>query len=126
VVLLLIYGFICCNNSAKSNPLVGKWRSARVKKGNKVDFSLDFWNDYNFKVKAYGGPAIIEVSGVYNVKNDTLMIKDNHHEPVQICNYSDTGIYTFTRSNDSLFFKVIEDKCERRKFTLTIGLVEMK
>ncbi|MBL7736431.1 MAG: hypothetical protein JNL51_13305 [Chitinophagaceae bacterium] len=66
-----------------------------------------------------------EIFGGYKIMQDTLVIWDDLEKPIILCNYSDTGYYTFSREASSLSFKVISDACERRKLTLEIGLISL-
>lgn len=127
-VIVIFFGMIMsCESPLNShNPLVGKWTSLWDKEsGNlKIDFALNFEENKSFHLVALGKGQISpqRVSGNYKITRDTILICDITEEPNQLCNYGDTGVYTFRLKNDTMFFKVIKDLCERRKLTLEIGL----
>ena len=129
VVNIIFGSFSCSNTDNTGNPLSGKWKSLWTGSQNKsIDFNISFESDNTFHVQALGGGQTkpIKIWGTYNVKRDTMTIVDKLDEPMQQCNYADTGKYTFTQHGDTILFKTIEDDCERRKLTFEIGLIKMK
>lgn len=109
----------CESSTTVSNPLSGKWTS---KWQHTLDFKIHFKDNNTFQVKVSGSVQDEEIFGGYKVIKDTLIIWDELERPLVLCNYSDTGFYTFYKRDSSLYFKGIKDACERRKMTLEIGL----
>ena len=80
--------------------------------------------DEHFMAEALASEQIQSqrITGNYTTNHDTLVIHDITEEPSHLCGDGDTGIYTFQRVKDTMYFKVIKDLCERRKLTFEIGL----
>ncbi|HUQ65651.1 MAG TPA: hypothetical protein VM101_05830 [Flavitalea sp.] len=126
ILCTVIINIAGCVSSPNKNPFEGKWTSAWVKQAGKVDLSIEFKENYSFTTIAFQDPIRLVIDGNYFVSKDSFFIKDNHHEPTQLCSYDDTGRYKYVYRNDSLFFKVIHENCEKRKYTFEIGLVRLK
>ena len=121
--------FTCDNTDHADNPMLGKWKSLFAGSGNKrIGFSISFNQNNTFHVEAFGGGQTQpqKISGTYNIRHDTMTIADKLDEPVQVCNYADTGKYTFIQHGDTMLFKIIEDNCESRKLTFEIGIIKSK
>lgn len=123
LAVILFTSFSCLNN--RKSLIEGKWKSLQTKeKAFGIDFEVIFRRDYTFTNRVRGGGQEGIYSGFYTINKDTIKIIDKSDKPVILCNYSDTGIYTFHKKNDTLLFRVIKDLCERRKLTLEIGLLK--
>ncbi len=127
-LLLLIFTLANCNHyQPLHNPLQGKWRSLWEKKSQnlEIELNISFESNYSFHVEVFGvgQSQPIKVKGIYQVHSDTLIILDKIDEPKPMCSYNDIGMYSFTQRGDTLLFKVLEDRCERRKITFEIGLL---
>lgn len=125
LLLCAVFTFFSCSQK-NSNDISGSWQLPFHSEQSKVHLTLYFHDNNNFNLEAFEGAVTIRVEGTYFLKGDTFLIKDRIHEPHQICDYSDTGKYTYRRNKDSLFFRAIYDKCEKRKFVLSSGLVLRK
>ncbi len=125
VGLLLIFIFCnrCSNGTSKHNPIEGKWKSLA---DNTMDFRLSFDENNLYSTDVQSKEVHFMVKGKYEIHQDTLFIRDTLNTPLVLCNYTDTGSYTFKKSHDTLFFKTIVDNCEKRKFVFEIGLVKIK
>lgn len=107
------------------NVFWGKWKSLAVPdESNGLDFNVTFEKNNSLHIEIFGGAQTQKIIGEYKIIDDSFFVRDVSDTPIQSCNYSDTGIYTFTKRADSLFFKTIRDNCERRKLTLEIGLIK--
>lgn len=130
VLCTIIFTNISCRTPDDlDNPVLGKWNSLWSRSPNKsINFNIRYESNNSFFVEAFAGEQTQpqRISGNYKINRDTLIIWDVLEEPLQLCSYTDSGKYTFKRSNDTLFFKVIIDRCERRKLTLEMGLVKSK
>ncbi len=118
--------FTCDNTYHADNPVLGKWKSLWIGSPDKsFDFNVSFESNNTFHIEVFGGEQTkpMTIFGNYKVNRDTFIVLDKISEP-HVCNYTDTGRYTFIERNDTLFFKVIRDLCERRKLTLEKGLIK--
>lgn len=129
VVYLLFTGFLISATACGkgTNPLLGSWKSkASIHDKQRLDFNIDFRPDKTFEVvvDVINGEQLLHIKGKYEVRNDTLLICDQIEKPLKLCNYTDTGRYVFKPHNNSVEFRVVEDKCERRRLTFEIGFMK--
>ena len=128
VVSVIVIAYRCVDTDFSENPVSGKWKSLWAGSQNKaIDFNISFESNNTFHVTAFGmGQTQPQnISGIYKITQDTMMILDKLEEPKQLCNYADTGMYTLIKRGDTLLFKVINDGCER-KLTLEMGLIKSR
>jgi len=129
VVYWLFVGFWVSVTACKkeANPLLGHWKSQASPYSNqRLDFNIDFRPDETFEVvvNVMDGEQLMYIKGSYEVRNDTLLICDQIDKPLKLCDYTDTGRYVFKPHNKSVDFRVVDDKCERRRLTFEIGFMK--
>lgn len=114
---LLTFFFACNNAVSKKENIQGTWQSLWQK-----DMTLQLHLDDNnrFKVTLNRTGQLHTNLGWYQAEDNVFMVKDSVDYPLPVCNLSDTGKYSFRLSADTLQFKVMEDKCERRSYALQL------
>ncbi|MBX2921781.1 MAG: hypothetical protein KF746_06295 [Chitinophagaceae bacterium] len=79
-----------------------------------MNLQLHLSEDGRFKVTLIRTGQVHNNLGWYSIKDSIFMLRDSIDYPLPVCNIADTGKYTFRLQQDTLQFKIIEDKCERR------------
>ena len=123
LIVILFCGNSCSNKTINKNELEGTWKSLSM---NTMDFNLTFDKNNEYIANMQSKDLLIKASGKYEIHEDTLFIRDILNTPNISCSYNDTGIYIFKKTNDTIFFRPLIDKCEKRKLTFEIGLVKVK
>ena len=118
-VALTFFAAGCANKNPPVNLFLGKWESLWKKGGGTL--SINFNDNNTFKTVVSRSGQVQLIDGWYKINKDSFFICDTKNSPTQVCNYTDTGCYTFTERNDTLSFKTIIDRCEKRKLTFEIG-----
>lgn len=85
-----------------------------------MNLQLQLDANNRFKVTLSRTGQVHNNLGWYQAADNIFMIKDSVDYPLPVCNLSDTGKYSFHLSGDTLQFKVMEDKCERRSYALQL------
>ena len=114
--------YICClmsctSHNKKDIGLPGIWQSLWEKD---MHLQLQLDTAHQFKVTLIRTGQTHTNIGWYNIEDNIFLIKDSINYPLPVCNIADTGRYNFSIVNDTLLFKVIDDKCERRSAALQL------
>ncbi|MBN8788235.1 MAG: hypothetical protein J0I84_14180 [Terrimonas sp.] len=107
----------CLHTGKKETTLHGTWQSLWQKD---MTLQLELDAGKQFKVTLNRTDQTHTNIGWYDTEGNTFFIKDSVNYPLPVCNIADTGKYNFSIINDTLYFKVIEDKCERRSAALQL------
>ena len=95
----------------------GTWQSLWEKD---MKLQLQLGDNGHFKVTLTRTGQVHNNLGWYNIKDGVFMLRDSVYYPLPVCNTADTGKYTYRLHQDTLQFKVVEDKCERRSTALQL------
>lgn len=107
-----------CNSGTKNtNQIQGTWQSLWEKD---IKLQLQLNDDGRFKVTLTRTGQVHNNLGWYRIEDGVFMLRDSVDYPLPVCNTVDTGKYTFHLHQDTLQFKVVKDKCERRSAALQL------
>ncbi|MGN6420422.1 MAG: hypothetical protein ACTHMC_23135 [Pseudobacter sp.] len=107
----------CSPNGSSSRKIHGTWLSLWQKD---IRLELTFQENERFKVVLQRTGQVHTNLGWYKAEDGILAIRDSVDYPLPVCNLADTGRYQFQVNNDTLQFKLVDDKCERRSYALQL------
>lgn len=116
-LLVLVCFTSCTSNKKNPDKIHGTWQSLWEKD---IKLQLQLNDNGRFKVTLTRTGQVHNNLGWYNIEGDIFIIRDSVDYPLPVCNTADTGKYTFRLYQDTLQFKVVEDKCERRSTALQL------
>ncbi len=107
----------CDSNTSRTDNIHGTWQSLWEKD---IKLQLQLNDNGRFKVTLTRIGQVHNNLGWYSIEDGIFIIRDSVDYPLPVCNTVDTGKYSFRIHQDTLQFKVVEDKCERRSTALQL------